>query len=106
MGTDVGVPAAEVAYIHPDCELHNNAAPKGNKMPTYRVHLRQTVHCAVTVEAEDEETAIEFAVQAAPTALCAPCSGWDERWMMDLSGDWETDRLPGEADISAVERIS
>lgn len=105
-GTDVGVPAAEIAYIHPDCELHNGAAPKGNEMPTYRVYLRQTVHCAVTVEAEDEEAAIEYAVQAVPTTLCASCSGCGEQWSMDLSGEWETDRLPGEADISAVERIS
>ena len=75
-------------------------------MPTYKVHLRQTVSCAVTVEAEDEEDAIEHAVQAAPTALCASCSGWGERWSMDLSGEWETDRLPGTDDTSAIERIS
>lgn len=74
-------------------------------VPTYRVHLRQTVSCAVTVEAEDEEAAIEHAVQAAPTTLCASCSGWGEQWSMDLSGEWETDRLPGKDDTSAIERI-
>ena len=105
-GTDVGVPAAEIAYIHPDCELHNGAETKGNTMPIYRVHLRQTVGCVVAVEAEDEEVAIEYALQAAPTSLCAACSGWGERWSMILSGEWETDWLPGEAGLSAVERIS
>lgn len=105
-GTDVGVPAAEVAYIHPDCELHNGAETKGNTMPIYRVHLRQTVGCVVAVEAEDEEAAIDAAVQAAPTTLCAPCSGWGEQWSMILSGEWETDWLLDDDDGSAVERIS
>ena len=105
-GADIGVPATEVAYAHPDCELHSNAVTKENEVPTYRVHLRQTVHCEVIVKADDKEAAIDAAVQTAPTALCAVCSGWNEPWMMDLTGEWEVDRLPGENDSSAVECVS
>src|SRR5690554_1957355 len=105
-GADIGVPATEVAYAHPECELHSNAVTKENEVPTYRVHLRQTVHCAVIVKADDKEAAIDAAVQTAPTALCAVCSGWSEPWTMDLTGEWEVDRLPGENDSSAVECVS
>lgn len=51
-------------------------------MNTYRVHLTMTVSTNVEVEAEDQDEAVELAVQRAPSATNSTNHGIDE------SGEW------------------
>jgi hypothetical protein len=56
--------------------------------PTYTVFLTTTASTCITVEAEDEETAIDKAYNKLPY-ICAQCSGWGKDVGIELSGEWE-----------------
>lgn len=58
-------------------------------MPEYTVYLTQTASTAVTVDAEDYDSAVDEAFQDAPASLCAQCSGWGRSAGVELAGDWE-----------------
>ena len=51
----------------------------------YTVTFTQICSVTVTVEATDEEAAIEAAYDVAPTQLSAKDSGWGEEWSRDLN---------------------
>ena len=53
----------------------------------YRVSMRAMAYLSVTVEAENEEDAIEAAYEEIPSGVCARCSGWNESWSLDI-GEW------------------
>lgn len=58
-------------------------------MTKYRVILETGASVSVTVEANDEEEAIERAFEDAPSEVCAQCSGWGKNWNLDLA-EWAT----------------
>jgi hypothetical protein len=67
-------------------------------MAKYTVYLETTASMTVTVEVDDNlneddarEAAMEEAFQEAPSGVCAQCSGWKEKWNLDL-GEWEVAR--------------
>lgn len=62
-------------------------------MTTYRVYLQQMAGTAVTVEADDEDQAIDKAYDNAPSGLCAQCAGFGQSPGIDLSGDWQLDEV-------------
>ncbi len=66
-------------------------------MAEYRVYLQATAEMAVRVEAEDETEAIDKAYDELPGGVCAQCSGWRQKWNLDI-GDFEvsdsTDEFP------------
>lgn len=57
-------------------------------MPKYHVNLQTVASMSVTVEAEDEKSAIDAAYEEIPSGVCAQCSGWDQFWSLDL-GEFE-----------------
>lgn len=64
----------------------------------YRVYLSTGASMTVTVEVDDnldpdkaKEEAIEKAFNAAPSGVCAQCSGWGQPWGLNL-GEWEIER--------------
>lgn len=59
-------------------------------MPKYRVAMHTGVSLYIEVEADNEEDAIEEAYQDSPSGVCAQCSGWGQKWNLDL-GDFEVD---------------
>ena len=64
-------------------------------MSRYRVYMSTGAGLSVSVEAEDEESAIEAAYDVASSQyLCAQCAGWGQKWGLDL-GEWEVDDEPG-----------
>jgi hypothetical protein len=58
-------------------------------MARYTVALTTTASLYVTVEADNEEAAVDAAHEAAPSEVCAQCSGWNEDYDLELSGEWE-----------------
>jgi hypothetical protein len=74
-------------------------------MPKYRVHMSATATQTVTVEADNEEQAIERAHDEGTTSVCAQCSGWGKQWSLDLD-EFEVDEdvtLPDGTVFKAVE---
>lgn len=59
-------------------------------MPKYRVWLQTNAEFGVSVEAEDEEAAIEAAFEHT-RGICAQCSGWGKDTSIDL-GEWDLPR--------------
>lgn len=59
-------------------------------MPTYRVAMSTTASLSIEVEADNETEAEEKAYEEGPRGVCAQCSGWGEKWGLDL-GDFEID---------------
>ena len=61
-------------------------------MPKYKVHFTGYASWGATVEAEDEEEAVDKAYDAAPS-ICAQCSGWGyaAHDYLEISDDWEAD---------------
>lgn len=67
-------------------------------MAKYRVYLSTVVSLSATVDVPDDvdedearETAVNEALDMAPTGLCAQCSGWGQPWGLDL-GEWEVEK--------------
>jgi hypothetical protein len=56
----------------------------------YRVNLLKTISLVITVEAEDEVSALEAAYEEAPSGLCHQCGGWGQKWGVDDDGEWLT----------------
>lgn len=71
-------------------------------MAKYRVHFQSGASCTVTVEAEDEEAAIEAAYDELPGGICAQCSGWGQEWSIDL-GEWDLEKDDPKFEFKAVE---
>ncbi len=64
-------------------------------MAEYTVYLSTVASGAVRVTVSDDmdddearEKAIEEAFAQMPNNVCAQCSGWRERWSLDL-GEWD-----------------
>lgn len=55
-------------------------------MPKYTVHFPRTAWYAVTVERDDDDfdAVLDEAYEALPEGVCAQCSGWNEKWRLDL----------------------
>lgn len=73
-------------------------------MPEYRVNFRAVANMSVTVDAVDEESALDAAYDVIPSDVCVQCSGWGKPWSLDL-GEWETSdqKWPEMAGYPAVE---
>lgn len=56
-------------------------------MPKYRVTMNTQAWAYVTVEAGDEDEAIDLAFNEPPD-ICAQCSGWNEDYTLEL-GEWD-----------------
>lgn len=66
-------------------------------MAKYDVSMTTRAYAIVTVEADNEDDAMERAFEEGPTSICAQCSGWGMPWSLDL-GDWDiADDYPVEA---------
>lgn len=74
-------------------------------MPKYRVTMSATINQSITIEADNEDDAIDRAYEEAPGDLCAHCAGWGQSWSRDL-GEFEVDEdvtLPDGTVITAVQ---
>lgn len=74
-------------------------------MSTYRVTLETVANLTIEVEADDPDEAYEAAFEAAPSEVCAQCSGWGREWDLEL-GAWDVPRGDdgkGEADWACEE---
>lgn len=78
-------------------------------MAKYRVYLETGASVAVTVEVDDDldeaeahAAAIEKAFDEAPRSVCAQCSGWGQKWSLDL-GEWDVE-TDGEGNDVTPER--
>lgn len=59
-------------------------------MTKYHVGFTGWASFGVTVEAEDEDDAVDKAYDYAPQ-VCALCSGYGKPWYLEISDDWEPD---------------
>jgi hypothetical protein len=59
-------------------------------MPKYRVAMHTGASLFIVVEANDETEAADIAYEEIPGGVCAQCSGWGQKWSLDL-GDLEID---------------
>lgn len=55
----------------------------------YRVNFAKAIWFSTEVEAEEEITAIEEAMNREPR-ICAHCSGWNEKWSVSDDDEWQT----------------
>lgn len=60
-------------------------------MAKYRVYYSTSVSVGVTVEAADEDEAMDKGFDEIPSGVCAQCSGWGQPWELELGDDWEPD---------------
>lgn len=72
-------------------------------MSSYTIYFTSTASTAVTVEADDFETAVELAYEELPGSVCAQCAGWGGRPGIDLSDDWEPNEKSCDVDGKFVE---
>lgn len=57
-------------------------------MPKYQVELTTEAFAVITIEAEDEDEAKEFASDSGPS-ICAQCQGWgQENVSLSLGEEW------------------
>lgn len=77
-------------------------------MAKYRVYLEAGASLTVNVEVDDSldegearEAAIDkaFAARGRGGTICANCSGWGEKWSLDL-GEWDVARDHAGNDIN------
>lgn len=78
-----------------------------SELKKYRVNLETTASMTIEVEAEDEDHAIDKAYDEIPGSVCARCSGWEQKWGLDL-GEWELmkEETDGPYAVKAVEEIT
>lgn len=55
-------------------------------MPRFEVEIPKMIWFTLYVEADDQESAIDAAMDEAP-GLCTNCSGWGQDWTID-EDDW------------------
>lgn len=65
-------------------------------MSEFKVYFEGMAGLVVTVEADDAEAAIEKAYDEVPSGVCAQCSGWGEKWSLDVPDDWGLDSVADE----------
>lgn len=63
-------------------------------MPSYTVDFTTTASVTVKVEADDPDSAIDFAYDEMPAEICAQCSGWGRNWSKE-EGEYEVDAVYG-----------
>jgi hypothetical protein len=75
----------------------------------YRVYLQTIASFSMEVEVDDDldqqaakEAAIEAAYDEAPNNVCAQCTGWGQKWSLDLGGEWEVAK---DGDDELVEKV-
>lgn len=63
-------------------------------MPKFRVYLTRTDTFSMTIEAEDQESALDEALEVASEEadLCAQDTGWGREWGVDAS-EWEEESV-------------
>jgi hypothetical protein len=67
-------------------------------MGRYRVYLPTTASCVVEVDADDEDDAVDLAIDEAPAHLCAQCESSRYGSIgVELSGEWDADKAEVEA---------
>ncbi len=57
-------------------------------MPKYRITLATSASVTATVEADDDEIAVDMVFDMVPSEVCAQCSGWGKNWSLDI-GQWD-----------------
>lgn len=62
-------------------------------MARYRVTLQTNAFAYVVVDADSPEAAEEAAMDAELPMLCAQCSGWGQRYDLELSDEWEPETV-------------
>lgn len=62
-------------------------------MAEYRVHLSAISSYSVLVEAADEDEAIDQAFEEMSAGICAQCSGWRQKWSLELGESWEPESV-------------
>lgn len=65
-------------------------------MTIYKVTLGKSLTFYQEVEADNEEQALDIAVENAPS-LCAHCTGYSDEWSVDES-DWEEESVESDED--------
>jgi hypothetical protein len=65
-------------------------------MSEFKVYFEGMAGMTVTVEADDVEAAIEKAYNEIPSGVCAQCSGWGEKWSLDVPDEWALDGVADE----------
>lgn len=72
----------------------------------YLVSVPMIIWGAVTVEAEDEDAAIDQALEIlphAPNVLCPQDSGWGKNWSISSSDEWgDLEKYKIEIDVEEV----
>lgn len=66
---------------------------KLGNLPKYEVDMSGWASFGVTVEADNEEEALDKSYEYTPS-ICAQCSGWGQPWYLEISDDWESDEGP------------
>ena len=69
-------------------------------MSTYRVVLKSAAFAYITVEAGDEDEAVDLAFENIPY-ICAQCSGGvrDDQPALELGDHWEVDDYDGAVSV-------
>lgn len=57
-------------------------------MPKYRVTYETRAWFYIDIEAKDEDAAIEAGYTEVPD-ICAQCSGWGQKYELELGNEWE-----------------
>ena len=58
-------------------------------MTKYRVYLQTMASTSVVVEADTKEEAYEKSGEMDMPTICAQCSGWGQKYSLDLGDAWE-----------------
>lgn len=76
-------------------------------MPKFNVHFTTTASATVEVEISDEDIAEEGLSIAVANlveggmidtpSICARCSGWGQKYDLEVSGEWDTDEVTDES---------
>jgi hypothetical protein len=76
----------------------------------YRVDLTTSASFTIVVDVDDNldpeearEAAIDKAVDAAPNGVCAQCSGWRQKWSLEIGDDWDV--YKDQQGIESVEKV-
>ena len=72
-------------------------------MTTYNVYLRTYAHTVVTVEADNEDDALEAAITGDLPTICAHCTGYGSSHNLELCDEWEPAVGADEPDSAAVQ---
>ena len=78
----------------PECGLELDDGDSGTGMAKYTVTFKGVTWATVTVEAADEDAAIEAAFADGFPKLCGHCAGYAQDWKLEIPDDpasWDLD---------------